>query len=180
MDKNHSDDAPNPFPLYPQNIPYGPPGPGRWSVPGQPVAGDPYQWAAYTPRPEVSRSAAVWAHLGTLGLMYVASWFFFGLPALFCWVPALAIRNSARDVFTRRHATQALNFAVTQLLLSGGVLIVLFALVAAGPAAVIGLGLILILYALAGLIVGIGAAVTAGRGEDFTYPTLFAFPFNRT
>ncbi|MEU7691091.1 DUF4870 domain-containing protein [Microbispora hainanensis] len=179
MDQNHPDDVPPAFPLYPQNAPYATPEPGQWNVPNQPLAGDPYQWAAYTTRPQVSRSAAVWAHVGTLGMMYVASWFFFGLPALFCWIPALVIRNSARDDFTRRHATQALNFAITQLIVIITALVIMFVLIASGPEAVIFIGLVLIFYALATVIIGIIAATDAGRGEEFTYPRFFAFPFNQ-
>lgn len=47
------------------------------------------------------------------------------------------------------------------------------------PTAAIVFGVALIFYALAGLIVGIIAATTAGRGDEFTYPGLFALPFNR-
>ncbi|WP_327355702.1 DUF4870 domain-containing protein [Streptomyces sp. NBC_01304] len=111
-----------------------------------------------------------------------------GFPYL-AWIPALAIRASARDEHTRSHATTALNFVLTQLIAWGAGFLALVGLMTVGTfddghETLFLLGLIpLCLGFLAYLAFGVAYSIIgmmrATRLEPFQYPVYLAFPMVR-
>ncbi len=102
-----------------------------------------------------------------------------GFPYL-AWLPALYFRATAKDDHNRTHATTALNFALTQLLVWSvwGLLLLAALLTSFSTASVI----TLIALSAAGLLYfGLGAYATcralfhAYRVEPFRYPAYLAF-----
>ncbi|MET9291572.1 DUF4870 domain-containing protein [Streptomyces sp. NPDC003077] len=112
----------------PPQPPHGPgaaPGPGYGygygQAPQQPPGYDPSGYGYPHPhggRP--STTTAMWTHLGAL-LTITAGTALCCLGAVLGWIVPLSIRNSERhrhDPFIRHHGTQALNFGITQAIMT--------------------------------------------------------------
>ncbi|MFC7309822.1 DUF4870 domain-containing protein [Streptomyces monticola] len=106
-----------------------------------------------------------------------------GFPYL-AWIPALCIKVSAKDEHTRSHATTALNFVLTQLMvwLAGFAAWLALTVLSAGTAdwAVVAVlvtaGVAALAYLALGAAYSIAGMVKAGRLEPFRYPKYLAFP----
>ncbi|MDG4862996.1 DUF4870 domain-containing protein [Streptomyces sp. T-3] len=106
-----------------------------------------------------------------------------GFPYL-AWVPALAIKATAKDEHTRSHATTALNFVLTQLMVwlaAFGAFVGLMAISAYDGhgslvAALIVIGIGGLAYLALGATYSIIGMVKATRLEPFRYPTYLALP----
>ncbi|CAN5230577.1 hypothetical protein BH09ACT11_BH09ACT11_19290 [soil metagenome] len=117
---------------------------------------------------------AMWAHLGGLIVWVIGAVGTVGVLSLFAWVPGLVVLNTAeaqRNPWVRRHATESMNFALSQLLYLA------VAVVAGFVFAVVtfGLGLLVLIpvfvvWAIAYVVLGITATVKANRGEEYRYP----------
>ncbi|MFC0860854.1 DUF4870 domain-containing protein [Sphaerimonospora cavernae] len=113
----------------------------------------------------------MWAHLGAL-LLNIGGLVTCGISSLLLWLPPLVIYNSerGRDPFVRQHAKEALNFALTELVVSLLLLV---------PMMVV--GVLVLLVALPIFIVAIifraMAATAANRGDWYRYP--ISIPFIR-
>ncbi|MGP8300914.1 DUF4870 domain-containing protein [Streptomyces inhibens] len=180
--------------------PYGPPQQG-WQQATPPVDhgnayGYGYGYTYGTPPPAPSTSAAMWSHLGALLTITAGTAMCCGLGAFLGWIFPMSIRGNERhrhDPYVRHHATQALNFGITQAVMAAlGVLLyfvsaVIFATAAtetqrngAGLAVplltVIG---IMAAYGIAGMVCAVIGTVKATRGELWTYPRLIAWPLSK-
>lgn len=176
--------------------PYGAPQQG-WSGGASGAYGYPGpQQPGYGTRPPGSTNSAMWAHLGTLLVVAGGSVMCCGLGAFLGWIFPLSVRNNARhrqDPYVRHHATQALNFGITQAVMAviGVVLYFGSALVFAAAATesqrqssglavpLLTVAAIMGTYGIAGLVCAIMATVKATRGELWTYPRLIAWPLSK-
>ncbi|MBM4795101.1 DUF4870 domain-containing protein [Streptomyces sioyaensis] len=164
--------------------------PGGYGYPG------PQQPGYGAQPPSASTSPAMWAHLGTLLIVTAGSVMCCGLGALLGWIFPLSVRNNERhkqDPYVRHHATQAMNFGITQAIMAaiGTVLYFgsafIFAAVAtesqrqSSGLAVPLLTVVAIMgaYGIAGLVCAIMATVKATRGELWSYPRLIAWPLSK-
>ncbi|MFG2224350.1 DUF4870 domain-containing protein [Streptomyces sp. NPDC048644] len=146
-----------------------------------------------TPPPPPSTSAAMWAHLGALLTVTAGSMMCCGLGAFAGWIGPMSVRGSERnkhDRYVRHHATEALNFGITQALMAvlGAVLyfgtMLVYGLVAdeaqraSAGLAIPMLTVIAIMgaYGISGVVCAIIATVKATRGEWWSYPRLIAWP----
>ncbi|MFF9788023.1 Uncharacterized conserved protein, Tic20 family [Streptomyces sp. SceaMP-e96] len=181
--------------------PYGAPQQG-WpgAAPGQPggygYPGTPPQPGYGTQPPTPSSGPAMWSHLGALLTVTAGTMMCCGLGAFLGWVYPLSLRGNERhkhDPYIRHHATQAVNYGITQAIMAalGLVLYVASALIFAAAAteeqrnssglAVPLLTVIVIFgaYALSGVVCAVIGTVKATRGELWTYPRLIAWPLSK-
>jgi uncharacterized Tic20 family protein len=140
-----------------------------------------YPQRYYRPLATRSTSPAMWAHLGAL-LTWLGGLIVFAPLSLFCFVTPLIIRAHCHENrFVRHHTTQALNSALTGLVL--GLAAILIAVVAFfGGTGILGAGLALLVAIAAGilrLVYEIIGAVKASGGHRFTLPLWVAFRFIR-
>ncbi|MEV5126931.1 DUF4870 domain-containing protein [Streptomyces decoyicus] len=152
----------------------------------------------YGPQPPAPPTGpAMWAHLGALLTMTAGTMMCCGLGAFLGWIFPLSLRGNDRhkhDPYIRHHATQAVNFGITQAIMAalGVVLYVASAFIFAAAAttdaqrnssglAVPLLTVIVIFgsYALSGVICAVIGTVKATRGELWTYPRLIAWPLSK-
>ncbi|SEC13347.1 Uncharacterized conserved protein, Tic20 family [Streptomyces sp. 2224.1] len=172
-------------------------GPGSYGYPGAQQQPPGPGYGPGTPPPAPSTGPAMWAHLGTLLTVTVGSTMCCGLGALLGWIFPLSVRSNDRhkhDPYVRHHATQAMNFGITQAVMAalGTVLYfssaVIFAAASETDAqrnssglAVPLLTVIVIFggYALAGIVCAVIGTVKANRGELWTYPRLIAWPLSK-
>ncbi|MEU9484252.1 DUF4870 domain-containing protein [Streptomyces decoyicus] len=152
----------------------------------------------YGPQPPAAPTGpAMWAHLGALLTMTAGTMMCCGLGAFLGWIFPLSLRGNDRhkhDPYIRHHATQAVNFGITQAIMAalGVVLYVASAFIFAAAAttdaqrnssglAVPLLTVIVIFgsYALSGVICAVIGTVKATRGELWTYPRLIAWPLSK-
>ena len=138
---------------------------------------DPYNYPPATH----STSAAMWAHLGAL-LTWLGGAILFWPLSLFCFVTPLVIRGHCHgDRFVRHHTTQALNSALTGLVL--GLAAIVIAVVAFfGGTGIVGAGLVLLVAIAAGIlrfVYEIIGAVKASNSQRFALPVWVAFRFIR-
>ncbi|MFJ5675986.1 DUF4870 domain-containing protein [Streptomyces sp. NPDC093097] len=179
---------------------YGPP--SGWQQPPPPPAGYGYPAGpgygyGVQPPQGPSRAPAMWAHLGTL-LTITAGSMFCGLGGFLGWIAPLAIRNDGRrrhDPYLRHHATQALNFGITQAIVAAFGMVLYFgsalAFAAADhrsddseppPGLVVPLAtvaLVMAAYAISGVVCAVVATVKANKGELWNYPRLIAWPLSK-
>ncbi|MGX1757013.1 DUF4870 domain-containing protein [Streptomyces lydicus] len=172
-------------------------GPGSYGYPGvQQPPGPGYGPGAPPPAP--STGPAMWAHLGALLTVTVGSTMCCGLGALLGWIFPLSVRGNDRhkhDPYVRHHATQAMNFGITQAVMAalGTVLYFASAFIFAAAAhtdaqrnssglAVPLLTVIVIFggFVLSSIICAIIGTVKASRGELWTYPRLIAWPLGKS
>ncbi|MGW8973099.1 DUF4870 domain-containing protein [Streptomyces platensis] len=177
--------------------PYGTPQQG-W--PGAPQPGYGYPGTpqpGYGPRPPAPSSGpAMWSHLGALLTITAGTMMCCGLGAFLGWIYPLSLRGNDRhqhDPYIRHHATQAVNYGITQAIMAafGLVLYVASALTFAAVATEeqrnssgLAVPLITVIaifggYALSGVICAVMATVKATRGELWTYPRLIAWPLSK-
>lgn len=173
--------------------------PGGYGYPQGPGPGAP----GYAPGPGYgtqppppSTSAAMWAHLGALLTITAGSAMCCGLGAFLGWIAPVSVRNGERhrhDPYVRHHATQALNFGITQAVMAvlGTALyfltMIIFSVAAdeaqresAGMAIpMLTVVVIMGLYGISGIVCAIIATVKATRGEWWTYPRLIAWPLSK-
>ncbi|MFB7635485.1 DUF4870 domain-containing protein [Streptomyces sp. NPDC056149] len=170
------------------------PPPGGYGHPGAACYG--YQAApgyGVPPPPAPATGPAMWAHLGAV-LTITAGSMFCGLGGFLGWIAPLSIRGSARhkhDPYVRHHATQALNFGLTQTIVAvlGVVLYFGSALVFAAadhsgsseapPGLAVPLLTVMVVmaaYAISGIVCAIVATTKANKGEPWRYPRLIAWP----
>ncbi|MFI6941666.1 DUF4870 domain-containing protein [Streptomyces sp. NPDC050418] len=102
-----------------------------------------------------------------------------GLPFL-AWVPALCLRNTAKDAHQRAHATTALDFALTQLIVWSvwGLLLLGSLVMAASNGAVVApvvIGAAGLVYFALGVRATCHALFHAYRIEPYRYPAYVAF-----
>ncbi|MGG7573043.1 DUF4870 domain-containing protein [Streptomyces sirii] len=183
-----------PGPGYPQ------PGPG-YQQPGpayqQPVPGyGPTPGYGTQPPPSPSTSPAMWSHLGALLTVTAGSMVCCGLGAFVGWILPMSIRANERhkhDPYVRHHATQAVNFGITQAVMAalGTVLYFASAFIFAAAAdetqrnsSGLAVPLLTVLgmmaaYSISGMVCAIIATVKATRGELWTYPRLIAWPVSK-
>jgi uncharacterized Tic20 family protein len=125
-----------------------------------------------------STSPAMW-HLGAL-LTWLGGLFLFAPLSLFCFVTPLVIRGHCHgDLFVRHHSTQALNSALTGLVL-GLAAIVISVVAFFGGTGIVGAGLVLLVAIAAGIlrfVYEIIGAIKASGGHRFTLPVWVAFRF---
>ncbi|GFE16028.1 hypothetical protein Sgleb_40750 [Streptomyces glebosus] len=177
-----------PYGTPPQGWP-GAPQPG-YGYPGTPQPG-------YGPRPPAPSSGpAMWSHLGALLTITAGTMMCCGLGAFLGWIYPLSLRGNDRhqhDPYIRHHATQAVNYGITQAIMAafGLVLYVASALTFAAVATeeqrnssglavpLITVIAIFAAYALSGVICAVMATVKATRGELWTYPRLIAWPLSK-
>ncbi|MEU3991538.1 DUF4870 domain-containing protein [Streptomyces platensis] len=168
----------------------GAPQPGGYGYPGTPQPG-------YGPRPPAPSSGpAMWSHLGALLTITAGTMMCCGLGAFLGWIYPLSLRGNDRhqhDPYIRHHATQAVNYGITQAIMAafGLVLYVASALTFAAVATEeqrnssgLAVPLITVIaifgaYALSGVICAVMATVKATRGELWTYPRLIAWPLSK-
>ncbi|GAA5613022.1 DUF4870 domain-containing protein [Streptomyces platensis] len=168
----------------------GAPQPGGYGYPGTPQPG-------YGPRPPAPSSGpAMWSHLGALLTITAGTMMCCGLGAFLGWIYPLSLRGNDRhqhDPYIRHHATQAVNYGITQAIMAafGLVLYVASALTFAAVATeeqrnssglavpLITVIAIFAAYALSGVICAVMATVKATRGELWTYPRLIAWPLSK-
>ncbi|MGW1377684.1 DUF4870 domain-containing protein [Streptomyces sp. NPDC002446] len=149
------------------------------------------------PPPSPSTGPAMWSHLGALLTVTAGSMMCCGLGAFLGWIFPMSIRGNERhkhDPYVRHHATQALNFGITQAVMAAlGVLLYfasafIFAAAAHTDAQRNGPGLavplltvlgIMAAYGISGMVCAIIATVKATRGELWTYPRLIAWPLSK-
>ncbi|WP_405839402.1 DUF4870 domain-containing protein [Streptomyces platensis] len=178
-----------PYGAPPQGWP-GAPQPGGYGYPGTPQPG-------YGPRPPAPSSGpAMWSHLGALLTITAGTMMCCGLGAFLGWIYPLSLRGNDRhqhDPYIRHHATQAVNYGITQAIMAafGLVLYVASALTFAAVATeeqrnssglavpLITVIAIFAAYALSGVICAVIATVKATRGELWTYPRLIAWPLSK-
>ncbi|MFG2098153.1 DUF4870 domain-containing protein [Streptomyces sp. NPDC048612] len=188
-----------PSPGGPQQ-PYGPPQQGwpgapggGYGYPGAPQPGG-HGYGSHPPAP--SSGPAMWSHLGALLTVTAGTMMCCGLGAFLGWIYPLSLRGNERhkhDPYVRHHATQALNYGITQAIMAalGVVLYFSSALIFAAAAteqqrnsaglAVPLLTIIVIFgsYALSGVVCAVIGTVKATRGELWTYPRLIAWPLSK-
>lgn len=165
--------------------PQGPPGDPRY--PG--YGGHPGGYAGYPGRPPTT--TAMWAHLGALLTLTIGSTTCC-IGCLLGWIAPLTIRanvQNRQDPFVRHHAAQAMNYAITQ-----GIMTVLaFALYVGSlvsfayreghggqpflPIAVLCLLGLVIVHGVTGLVFAIIGTTKANSGQWWSYPKIFALPF---
>ncbi|WP_327225917.1 DUF4870 domain-containing protein [Streptomyces platensis] len=168
----------------------GAPQPGGYGYPGTPQPG-------YGPRPPAPSSGpAMWSHLGALLTITAGTMMCCGLGAFLGWIYPLSLRGNDRhqhDPYIRHHATQAVNYGITQAIMAafGLVLYVASALTFAAVATEeqrnssgLAVPLVTVIaifgaYALSGVICAVMATVKATRGELWTYPRLIAWPLSK-
>lgn len=187
-------------PGYQQTVPgYQQPAPGYQQpvpTPGyDPAAGVGAGYGGQRP-PATSTGPAMWSHLGALLTITAGSVMCCGVGAFLGWIFPMTLRNNDRhkhDPYIRHHATQALNFGITQAIMAalGTVLYFASAFIFAAAAtesqrngsglAVPLLTIVCIMgsYAITGMICAIIATVKATRGELWTYPRLIAWPISK-
>ncbi|WP_030985968.1 DUF4870 domain-containing protein [Streptomyces sp. NRRL S-1813] len=196
---------------------YGPPAGGPQQPYGAPQHGTPQQgWAGGTPGggygypgvqppgpgygaqpPAPPTGPAMWAHLGALLTMTAGTMMCCGLGAFLGWIFPLSLRGNDRhrhDPYIRHHATQAVNFGITQAIMAalGVVLYVASAFTFAAAATTdaqrnssgLAVPLLTVIgifgsYALSGVICAVIGTVKATRGELWTYPRLIAWPLSK-
>jgi uncharacterized Tic20 family protein len=151
------------YPTYPGQPGYGLPGYG--GQPGQPPApGYPYGYG-YGPPPSTSSGLAVLAHIGPFIGGFI--------------VPLIIYLVAANDPFTRRHASEALNGAITHLMVTLAAMAGLFVLLPLSASteavAVFVVGMVGFFIAIFGLmafymVIAVIAMIRAGRREDYRYP----------
>jgi uncharacterized protein len=128
-----------------------------------------------------STSPAMWAHLGAL-LTWLGGVIVFAPLSLFCFVTPLIIRGQYQgDPFVRHHSTQALNSALTGLVLGVSALLVA-GLAFVGGTGLLGAALVLLVAIAAGIVrfvYEIIGAIKASGGQRFTLPVWVAFRFIR-
>ncbi|WP_078888783.1 DUF4870 domain-containing protein [Streptomyces sclerotialus] len=167
--------------------PYGAPG-----APGAPGWGGQPGYGYAQPRP--SSNAAMWAHLGALLTVFVGT----GMCCIgmVCgWIAPLCIRNNGQngqDPYTRHHATQGMNYGITQAVMAVLTGILYFVVVVGGavsadsgtgdPGAGFFIPLIIYLvvfgaYWITTLVFGIIGTVKANSGEMWSYPKFVAWRF---
>lgn len=132
------------------------------------------------PLPRNTYKTAMWAHLGML--LTWAGGFIFWPAAFFGWVVPLVLRsNHPNDPFVRHHATQALNCALTDLLIGVGAIILIFLgiFVNLGPAATIIAVLLVLVNNIARIVYAIIGSAKANTGQQFCYPLWIAFKLLR-
>ncbi|MFE1172160.1 DUF4870 domain-containing protein [Streptomyces sp. NPDC058773] len=176
---------------------------GGYGYPGAPQPGAPQPGAFQagghgygTPPPSPSSGPAMWSHLGALLTVTAGSMMCCGLGAFLGWIHPLTLRGNDRhkhDPYIRHHATQAVNYGITQAIMAalGTILYFTSALIFAAAAteeqrngsglAVPLITVIVIFggYALAGVICAVIGTVKATRGELWTYPRLVAWPLSK-
>ncbi|MEK2471788.1 MULTISPECIES: DUF4870 domain-containing protein [Streptomyces] len=184
---------------------YGPPAgwqqptppPGGYGYPGAPGYGYPTgPGYGLQPPPSPSTSPAMWAHLGAL-LTITAGSMLCGLGGFLGWIGPLSLRGNARhkhDPYVRHHATQALNFGLTQAIVAalGLVLYLGSAVIFAAaddsgrsdppPGLAVPLLTIMVMmaaYAVSGMVCAIIGTVKATKGELWHYPRLIAWPMSK-
>ncbi|MGA5565534.1 DUF4870 domain-containing protein [Streptomyces platensis] len=168
----------------------GAPQPGGYGYPGT-------QQPGYGPRPPAPSSGpAMWSHLGALLTITAGTMMCCGLGAFLGWIYPLSLRGNDRhqhDPYIRHHATQAVNYGITQAIMAafGLVLYVASAFTFAAVATeeqrnssglavpLITVIVIFAAYALSGVICAVIATVKATRGELWTYPRLIAWPLSK-
>ncbi|WP_328732292.1 DUF4870 domain-containing protein [Streptomyces caniferus] len=171
--------------------------PGGYGYPGAQQPGPGYGGTGTPPSPAPSTGPAMWAHLGALLTVTAGTMMCCGLGALLGWIFPLSVRGNDRhrhDPYIRHHATQAVNFGITQAIMAalGAVLYFASAFIFAAAAdtdaqrnssglAVPLLTVIVIFggYALSGVICAVIGTVKATRGELWTYPRLIAWPLSK-
>ncbi|MEO5875734.1 MAG: DUF4870 domain-containing protein [Streptosporangiaceae bacterium] len=142
------------------------------------------------PNPDLEN--AMWAHLGPILMSGAAALLF---PLGFClWIPPLVIRNSeaaVRTPYVRQQATQALNCALTSLLvgiplLAAAAGLGLFGILGTSGTATVVLVVVAVLLVLlssgmdfARFVYAVIACSRAREGQPFAYPRLLAFPLIR-
>ncbi|MEU8786503.1 DUF4870 domain-containing protein [Streptomyces sp. NPDC048637] len=164
--------------------------PGGYGYPGTPQPG-------YGPQPPAPSSGpAMWSHLGALLTLTAGTMMCCGLGAFLGWVYPLSLRGNERhkhDPYLRHHATQAVNYGITQAIMAalGLVLYVASALVFAaaateeqrnGSGLAVPLVTVIVIfgtYALSGVVCAVIGTVKATRGELWTYPRLIAWPLSK-
>ncbi|SDK69038.1 DUF4870 domain-containing protein [Streptomyces indicus] len=103
-----------------------------------------------------------------------------GFPYL-AWIPALCLKATARDAHNRAHATTALNFALTQLIVWSVWAVCLVGALVTSTASPIAMTALIALAAGGLLYFALGARATfhalfhAYRVEPYTYPVYVAF-----
>lgn len=128
------------------------------------------------PPPGNSNKTAMWAHLGML-LTWAGGLIFFPL-ALLAFIVPMILRSSYRhEKFVRHHATQALNCALTDLLIAVGaiLLIILGIFINLGVEATIVIGIPALVNAVTRIVYAIIAASKAYSGQQFRYPIWISF-----
>lgn len=138
----------------------------------------------------------MWSHLGALLTITAGTMMCCGLGAFLGWIYPLSLRGNDRhqhDPYIRHHATQAVNYGITQAIMAafGLVLYVASALTFAAVATEeqrnssgLAVPLVTVIaifgaYALSGVICAVMATVKATRGELWTYPRLIAWPLSK-
>ncbi|WP_327703536.1 DUF4870 domain-containing protein [Streptomyces decoyicus] len=189
----------------PQQQPYGAPQqgwpggtPGGYGYPGAQQPGPGHPGPGYGTQPPASPTGtAMWAHLGALLTMTAGTMMCCGLGAFLGWIFPLSLRGNDRhkhDPYIRHHATQAVNFGITQAIMAalGLVLYVASAFIFAAAATTdtqrnssgLAVPLLTVIgifgsYALSGVICAVIGTVKANRGELWTYPRLIAWPLSK-
>ncbi|WP_329175720.1 DUF4870 domain-containing protein [Streptomyces decoyicus] len=190
----------------PQQQPYGTPQQGwaggtpggGYGYPGVQQPGPGYPGPGYgTQPPAPPTGPAMWAHLGALLTMTAGTMMCCGLGAFLGWIFPLSLRGNDRhkhDPYIRHHATQAVNFGITQAIMAalGVVLYVASAFTFAAAATTdaqrnssgLAVPLLTVIgifgsYALSGVICAVIGTVKATRGELWTYPRLIAWPLSK-
>ncbi|MFE6738801.1 DUF4870 domain-containing protein [Streptomyces tubercidicus] len=174
----------------------GVPQPGGYGYPGTPPQPGVHGYGNQPPAPAPSSGPAMWSHLGALLTVTAGTMMCCGLGAFLGWIYPLSLRSNERhkhDPYIRHHATQAVNYGITQAVMAalGAVLYFASAFIFAAAAteeqrngsglAVPLLTVIVIFggYALSGAICAVIGTVKATRGELWTYPRLIAWPLSK-
>ncbi|MCR8576527.1 DUF4870 domain-containing protein [Streptomyces sp. Isolate_219] len=169
--------------------------PGGYGYPGTPQPGTPQPGYGTQP-PTPSSGPAMWSHLGALLTVTAGTMMCCGLGAFLGWIYPLSLRGNDRhkhDPYIRHHATQAVNYGITQAIMAalGLVLYVASALIFAAAATeeqrnssglAVPLVTVIVIfgaYALSGVVCAVIGTVKATRGELWTYPRLIAWPLSK-
>ncbi|MFJ9412340.1 DUF4870 domain-containing protein [Streptomyces sp. NPDC101393] len=170
-----------------------PSAPGGYGYPSDPGYGQGYQ-QGYDGRPPAnSTGPAMWAHLGALLTITAGSAICCGLGAFLGWIVPMSIRSNDRhkhDPYIRHHATEGMNFGITQAIMSAIGLVLYFASAiifsvaadsfnsSSGGLAVPLLTVVVLMgvNGLAAIVCAIIGTIKATRGELWTYPRLLAWP----
>lgn len=181
------------YPGYPPPPPgyypgYPPPPPGHYPGYPPPPAGTPgYVPAPSVPRrPASSSDIALWARLSTvlvwggslvLGIIFPP----FFVLSLCAFIPPIIFRSKwPGDALVRHHATQSLNTALTDLVISFGILVLAivigsFSLI--GLVAMIPVYLAAVALSITRIVYEIMGSVKANNGQFFPLPLWLAFRF---
>ncbi|MGK5628620.1 DUF4870 domain-containing protein [Streptomyces sp. URMC 123] len=146
----------------------------------------------YPPPMPPQGSQAMWAHLGALLTMIVGGSMCCGLGYILGWIAPLIVRNNApNDPYVRHHASQGINFGITQAIMAVLAFIAYIVTVAVGvstsdgddagafPVVILIVMGLFVVYGICSMVFAVIGTIKANKGEMWSYPKAFAFPFTK-